>query len=225
MLSAEETDPLLEPLSADTLLPDVPWKLCFVTTLFTGDDSDPPRGLPGALFTPATPAVAETDLSTAAAASNQPPPAEEETELLGPSPRRRVMLLCILLSVQSPLTRRALPQALLVERRPRSARSKGLSSVSTLSTPCDVEPGEADSSICCCGDGGDCGGLSRPEAALDLASGPRMLLTPKRSPLTAGSRDFAIEPRMVASIPGLQSSTFANGFADDDGGDKDDGSV
>lgn len=121
----EETDSFLEPLSVDTLLPAVPRKLLVVTTLVADDDSEPLRGLPDALFTLAPSAAAVPDFSTAAAASNHPPPAEEEKEPLGPSPRLLVLLLCILLSVQSPLTRRAPLSTVLVEPREHRACSKG----------------------------------------------------------------------------------------------------
>lgn len=214
MLSAEETDSFLELRSVDTLLPDVPWKLFAVITLLAEEDSDPLRGLPDAAFTP-TPAAAVPAFSTAAAASSHPPPADEETGPPKPSPRFLVVLLCILLSAQSPLTRRVPLLAVLVKRRPRSACSKGLP-VSGVSTLGDLEPGEADGGRV---GGGEGGGLFRAEAALDLASDPRALLTPKRSPVTAGARDVAVEPRTVASLAGLWSSTLAKGFDDDEGAD------
>lgn len=216
----EEMDSFLEPLSADTLLPAVPWKLLVVITLLAGDDSDPPRGLPGALITPAPPAAAVPAFSTAAAASNHPPPppaAVEEIESLGPSPRLLGLLLCVLLSVQSPLTRRRPLLAAPDERRPRSARSKGLP-VSVAPTFGDVESGEED-----CGGEGE--GLLRAEAALDLAADPRMPAAPKRSPVTACARDAAAEPRMVAPPAGSSPSTFAKGFGDDDRGDPSDRSA
>lgn len=187
----------------------MPWKLLVVTTLLADDDSDPLRGLPGTLVTLAPPAAAVPAFSTAAAASSHPPPADEETESLGPSPRLLAALLFVLLSVQSPLTRRVPLLAVPVKRRPRSACSKGLP-VSVVSALGDVGRGETDRS-------GESAGLFRAEAALDLAAGPRVLVAPKRS--TAGARDVAVEPCTVALPAALSLSTLAKGFGDDDEAD------
>lgn len=181
-----------------------------VTALVAGDDNDPPRGLPAGLITPPPAAAAVPAFSTAAAASNPPPPAEEEAEALGPSRRLLVLLLLSLLSVQSPLTRRVPLLALLVERRPRRACSKGLP-VSVVSALGDAEPGEPDEIR---GGGGEGGGLVRAENAGDLTSDPRVLPTPKKSPVTAGASDVAVEPRTAMAL--------AKGFDGDDGVDDSD---
>lgn len=102
---------------------------------------------------------------------------------------------------------------MLLERLSRSARSKGLPASASLLG--EVEPGEADG-------GGEGGGAVRAGAALERASDPRLLLAPKRSPVTAGASDVAVELRTVASLAG---STLANGFDGDDGADVSDRSA
>lgn len=73
----------------------------------------------------------------------------------------------------------------------------------------DVGPGEADGS---CGGSGDGGGLFRAEAALGP---PRMVLTPKRSPVSTSASSFAVEPRTVVLLAGVITSALVKGL---DGG-------
>lgn len=192
-LSAEETDPFLGPLSADTLLPAaaVPYKVLPVATAPPPDGGDLPRiHSPDAFFTSAPPAATAPASSAAAAASSHPPPAEEENDnpplfATAGSPRRFALPPLVLLSAQSPLTRRVPPPAAPSERRSRNPCSNELVAAA-LSTPGGDDEGEA--------------------------PGSRVPPAPNRSPVMAGTREVAVEPRTVRTV--LSSPAVAKGFDD-----------